>query len=66
MDSNGNLFLSDAKYKLSKIPKDSVLEINEIEDNYVQCYLNHKDFLIPKELINISELNENKIGFIRT
>lgn len=59
------LFVSDAKYKLSKIPTDSILEINEIEDKYVQCYLNHKDFLIPNEMIDISKLDAKDIGFIR-
>ena len=60
------LFVSDAKHQLSKISKDSVLEINEIENDYVQCYLDHKDYLVPKEMINVSELNAEDVGFIRT
>lgn len=58
------LFLSDAKYKLQQIPKDSVLEVNEIENTYVQCYLNHEDYLIPYEMIDKTGLKSQNIGFI--
>ena len=45
------LFKSDFIYKLSKLPKDTLLDINEIESNYIQCYLNHEEYNIPKEFV---------------
>ena len=45
------LFKSDSIYKLSKLPKDTLLDINEIESNYIQCYLNHEEYNIPKEMV---------------
>lgn len=58
------LFTADAKNKLSKIPSDSILEINELEDNYVQCYLNDEDYLIPNKMIDTSGLDTKNVGFI--
>jgi hypothetical protein len=59
------LIKSDVNYRLSKLPQETILEINEIEENYVQCYLNHEEFPIPNEQVEISELEEKKIGHIR-
>ncbi len=56
------LFKSDSAYRLSKLPKDTLLEINEIEKDYIECYYNHERFDIPKEMIdlrNLSDLNMN-------
>lgn len=59
------LFKSDSMYKLSQMPKDTIFEINEIEKDYIQCYLNHQEFPIPKNIVCMSELKDSEIGFIR-
>ena len=47
---------SDALHQLNKLPKDTRLEINEIEEKYVACYepntFNRYD--IPKELVDFN------------
>ncbi len=58
------LFVSDAKYKLQQIPNNSILEVNEIEDTYVQCYLNHNDYLIPYKMIDRTGLESKNVGHI--
>ena len=45
------LVKSDVTYRLSKLPKDTLLDINEIESKYVQCYFNHEEYNIPKEMV---------------
>lgn len=64
-DLKDYLFKSDAIYKLSKLSDDTVLEINEIEKNYVQCYLNHVEYPVPNEMVCTSELKEEDVGFVR-
>ena len=59
------LFKSDSMYKLSQMPKDTIFEVNEIEKDYIQCYLNHEEFPIPKDKVCLSELKTSDIGFIR-
>ena len=48
---------SDVTYRLSKLPQDTLLDINEIEKNHIQCYFNHEEYNIPKEMIYRQELN---------
>lgn len=64
-DLKDYLFKSDAIYKLSKLSDDTVLEINEIEKNYVQCYLNYVEYPVPNEMVCTSELKEEDVGFVR-
>ena len=45
------LVKSDVTCRLSKLPKDTLLDINEIEEKYIQCYFNHEEYNIPKEMI---------------
>ena len=45
------LVKSDVTYRLSKLPQDTLLDINEIEKNYIQCYLGHEEYNIPKEMV---------------
>ena len=52
------LFKSDAIYKLSKLPKDTLLELNEIEKDYIECYYNHARFDIPKDMIDVRDLSD--------
>ena len=59
------LFKSDATYKLSKLPKDTLLEVNEIEKNYIECYYNHERYDIPKEMIDLRELNDLNMNYDR-
>lgn len=56
-DLRNYLVKSDVTYRLSKLPKDTLLDINEIEKNYIQCYLNHEEYSIPKEMCYSKELN---------
>lgn len=58
--------VNDVKHKLSKIPEDTLLEINEIEDGYVQCYYNHEEYIIQNSMIYSKDLKglEND-GYIR-
>ncbi len=58
-----HLIKSDVQYRLSKLPKDTMFEINEIEKDYVQCYLNHELFDFPKEMVCVSELNNAEDGW---
>lgn len=51
-----SLVKSDVTYRLSKLPKDTFLDINEIEKNYIQCYLNHVEYPIPKDMIYSNDL----------
>lgn len=57
---------NDVKYRLSKLPNDTLLEINEIEDGYVQCYYNHEEYKIQNNMIYNKDLQglEND-GYIR-
>lgn len=50
------LFKSDSIHKLSKLPKDTLLDINEIETDYIQCYLNHIEYPVPKDMVYPSDL----------
>ncbi len=52
-----SLVKSDVTYRLSKLPQDTFLDINEIEKNYIQCYLNHEEYNIPKEMIYKPDLD---------
>lgn len=45
------LVKSDVSYRLSKLPKDTLLYINEIESNHLQCYLDHEEYAISKEMV---------------
>ncbi|MCL2860337.1 MAG: hypothetical protein FWF46_07305 [Oscillospiraceae bacterium] len=47
---------SDALHQLSKLPQNTKLEINEIEDKYVSCYEPNTfdKYDIPKELVDFS------------
>lgn len=47
----------DVTYRLSQLPKDTLLDINEIEKNHIQCYFNHEEYNIPNEMIYKQELN---------
>lgn len=51
------LVKSDVTYRLSKLPQDTLFDINEIEKNYIQCYFNHIEYNIPKEMVYNQELN---------
>lgn len=51
------LVKSDVTYRLSKLPQDTLLDINEIEKNHIQCYFNHEEYNIPNEMIYKQELN---------
>lgn len=55
------LFKSDSVYKLSQLPQDTYLDINEFEENYVQCYLEHTEYPVPNEMICREEL-ENAVN----
>lgn len=59
------LFKSDAIYKLSKLPKDTLLEINEIEKDYIECYYNHERFDIPKDMIDLRDLSDLNMYYDR-
>ena len=48
---------SDVTYRLSKLPQDTLLDVNEIEKNHIQCYFNHEEYNIPNEMIYRQELN---------
>lgn len=48
---------SDVTYRLSKLPQDTLLDINEIEKHHIQCYFNHEEYNIPNEMIYRQELN---------
>ncbi len=50
------LFKSDSIHRLSKLPKDTILDINEIETDYIQCYLNHIEYPVPKDMVYPSDL----------
>lgn len=56
---------SDVIYRLSKLPGDTMLEINEIENNYIQCYYNHEKFDIPKEMVELNSLKGLNINYDR-
>ncbi len=56
-DLRNYLVKSDVTYRLSKLPKNTLLYINEIEKNYIQCYLNYEEYNIPKEMCYSKELN---------
>ena len=57
------LFKSDATYRLSKLPKDTLLEINEIEKDYIECYYKHERFDIPKEIVDLRELGSLNMNY---
>lgn len=48
---------SDVTHRLSKLPKDTLLDINEIEKNHIQCYFNYEEYNIPNEMIYSEDLN---------
>ncbi len=51
------LVKSDVTYRLSKLPKDTLLEINDIDyERTIQCYFNHEEYAIPKEMIYSKDL----------
>ena len=52
------LVKSDVTCRLSKLPKDTLLDINEIEEKYIQCYFNHEEYNIPKEMIYKPDLTD--------
>ena len=57
---------SDVTYRLAKLPQDTLLDINEIEKNHIQCYFNHEEYNIPNEMIYRQELNSLvNDGFIK-
>ena len=49
---------SDAMYQISKMPKNTIFPINDVDCDYIQCYLNHKPFYFPTEMICKSELEQ--------
>ena len=49
---------SDALYQISKMPKNTIFPINDVDYDYIQCYLNHKPFYFPTEMICKSELEQ--------
>ena len=51
------LIRSDINYRLSKLPQNSILEVNEIEENYLQCYVDHVEYSIPKDMIYSKDLD---------
>lgn len=59
------LFKSDATYRLSKLPKDTLLEVNEIEKDYIECYYNHERFDIPKEIVDLRDLGTLNMNYDR-
>lgn len=59
------LFKSDAIYKLSKLSPHTLLEVNEIEKDYIECYYNHERYDIPKEKIDLRELNDLNMNYDR-
>ena len=52
------LVKSDVTCRLSKLPKDTLLDINEIEEKYIQCYFNHEEYNIPKKMIYKPDLTD--------
>lgn len=56
---------SDVNYRLSKLPANTLFEVNEIEGKYVQCYFNHEKFDIPKNMIYLKDLEEFNINMDR-
>lgn len=56
-DLRDYLVKSDVTYRLSKLPQEILLDINEIEKNYIQCYFNHEEYNVPKEMVYSKELN---------
>lgn len=52
------LVKSDVKYRLSKLPKWTLLDINEIEENAIQCYLNHEEYTVPKSIVYPNDLKK--------
>lgn len=59
------LFKVDAMYQLSKLSPNTLLEVNEIENEYIECYYNHERFDIPKEIIDLKELDNLNINYDR-
>lgn len=59
------LFKADAIYQLSKLSPNTLLEVNEIENEYIECYYNHERFDIPKEMIDLKELDNLNINYDR-
>ena len=55
-DLRSYLFKSDSIYQLSKLPEDTILDINEIESEYIQCYLNHVEYAVPKDMVYSEDL----------
>lgn len=55
-DLKDYLVKSDVTYRLSKLPADTLLEINEIEKKYIQCYFNYEEYSVPKEMVYAPDL----------
>ena len=49
---------SDALYQISKMPKNTIFPINDVDYDYIQCYLNHKPFYFSTEMIYKPELEQ--------
>ncbi|MCL2860522.1 MAG: hypothetical protein FWF46_08285 [Oscillospiraceae bacterium] len=49
----------DSIYKLNTLPPSSKLEINEIEEKYLQCYFDHEPYYIPRDMIDFNSKNED-------
>ena len=64
-DLRDYLVKSDVKYRISKLPSNTIFEVNEIEEDFIQCYLNHEEFPIPHEMICMSELHSEDVGHVR-
>ena len=55
----------EKKFQLSKVPKNTLFEINEIEKEYVVCYFNHEKFDIPKEMVDLKDLKDFNMSLDR-
>ena len=64
-DLRDYLVKSDVKYRISKLPSNTIFEVNEIEEDFIQCYLNHEEFPIPHEMICMYELHSEDVGHVR-
>lgn len=56
---------SNVTDKLSNMPQDTLFEINEVEENYIECYYNHEKFDIPKDMVDMSDFDDFDINFDR-
>jgi len=53
---------TDALHQLSKLPKDTIFSVNELEDNYISCYSNEIHYDIPRDMVdsNIDNIKCNE------